>query len=142
MNQKSIDRLKQVLRKENLKFTPQRLAILEEVLSSDEHRECEDIYYALKQKGVNSSRATVYRTMDILCEYDFARKLEFGDGRARYENKENSEHHDHLVCTDCGSIIEFVDEIIEKQQEELCKSKGFKLTRHIHQLFGLCKDCQ
>jgi Fur family ferric uptake transcriptional regulator len=115
---------------------------LEEVLSSDEHRECEDIYYALKQKGVNSSRATVYRTMDILCEYDFARKLEFGDGRARYENKENSEHHDHLVCTDCGNIIEFVDEIIEKQQEELCKSKGFKLTRHIHQLFGLCKDCQ
>ena len=142
MKQKLINQLKRILRKENLKFTPQRLAILEELLSSEEHRECEDIYYALKQSGVNISRATVYRTMDLLCNYNFARKLELGDGKARYENKKKSDHHDHLICIQCGKIDEFVDITIENQQEKVCKSKGFTLVRHIHQLFGNCKDCQ
>ena len=99
-----LNNFKNVLKKENLKYTPQRISILEEVICGDGHRECEDIYLAIRQKGRAVSRATVYRTLDILVNNEFARKMDIGDGRIRYENKVNNPHHDHLVCTKCGII--------------------------------------
>ena len=83
-NQKVLSHFKNILRQEGLKYTPQRVAVLEEVLKDQGHRECEDIYLALRQNGSHVSRATIYRTMDILVKNDFARKMEIGDGRARY----------------------------------------------------------
>ena len=136
------DSYRDLLSNEGLKFTPQRLDVLEEIVSDDGHRECEEIYMSLKQKGKSVSRATVYRTIDILVKNNWARKLELGDGRARYEHKINSSHHDHLVCNSCGQIIEFMDLNIEKRQEIIAKDNDFILIRHIHQLFGLCKKCQ
>ena len=65
-----------------------------------------------------------------------------GDGRARYESKVNSHHHDHLICETCGEIYEFVDSEIEKLQEDVAKKEHFILNRHIHQLFGICIKCQ
>jgi Fur family ferric uptake transcriptional regulator len=118
------------------------VAVLEEVLKDQGHRECEDIYLALRQKGSHVSRATIYRTMDILVKNDFARKMEIGDGRARYESKVDSPHHDHIVCTSCGKIMEFVDQDVEDLQNKIAKRYHFKLQRHIHHLFGICKECQ
>ena len=142
INKELYDSYREILSKEGLKFTPQRLEILEEVVMGSGHRECEEIYLSMKKKGKRISRATVYRTIDILVRNDLARKLELGDGRARYESKFNSSHHDHLICTDCGEIKEFVDDEIEKKQEEIALKNGFVLSKHIHQLFGLCKKCQ
>ena len=71
----------------------------------------------------------------------FVRKMDVGDGRFRYENKLAQGHHDHMICVDCGRIIEFVDEKIEQRQLILCREHNFHLIRHIHQLFGLCEDC-
>ncbi len=130
-----------ILRREGLKYTPQRVAILKEILKDQGHRECEDIYLALRQKGSHVSRATVYRTMDILVQNGYARKMEIGDGRARYERKIGSPHHDHLVCTLCGKIVEFLDQDIEDLQKNIAKRYHFTLQRHVHQLFGLCKKC-
>ncbi len=142
LSKKLYDSYKKTLLKEGLKFTPQRLEILDEVVSGAGHRECEEIYLSMKKKGKQISRATVYRTIDILVRNDLVRKLELGDGRARYESKFNSSHHDHLICTSCGIIKEFVDDEIENKQEKIAQKNGFVLSKHIHQLFGLCKKCQ
>ena len=136
-----LNQFKNILRQAGFKYTPQRVAVLEEIVKDQGHRECEDIYLALKQKGRHVSRATVYRTMDILVVNDFARKMEIGDGRSRYESKVDSPHHDHLICTSCGNIVEFLDQDIEDLQEKIAKLYHFKLQRHIHQLFGICKKC-
>ena len=142
LSKKLYDSYKNILLKEGLKFTPQRLEILEEVVLGAGHRECEEIYLSMKKKGKQISRATVYRTIDILVRNDLVRKLELGDGRARYESKFNSSHHDHLICTSCGIIKEFFDDEIENKQEKIAQKNGFVLSKHIHQLFGLCKKCQ
>ena len=141
-DQNLLNRFKEALKKEGLKYTPQRTAVLEEIIKDKGHRESEEIYLALKKRGQHVSRATVYRTMDILVNNGFARKMNLGDGRARYESKVNSPHHDHLVCMDCGLIIEFMDQKIEDLQDEIAIQYEFQLKRHIHQLFGLCKKCQ
>ena len=141
-DQKLLNRFKEALKKEGLKYTPQRTAVLEEIIKDKGHRESEEIYLALKKRGKHVSRATVYRTMDILVNNGFARKMNLGDGRARYESKVNSPHHDHLVCMDCGLIVEFMDQKIEDLQDEIAIQYEFQLKRHIHQLFGLCKKCQ
>ena len=142
LNKELQDTYKKILSREELKFTPQRLAVLEEMVRDDGHRECEEIYMALKRKGKNVSRATVYRTIDILVKNNLARKLELGDGRARYENKVNIAHHDHLICTSCGKIVEFMDPKIEALQDTVASEHNFTLSRHIHQLFGRCYKCQ
>ena len=141
-DQKLLNRFKEALKKEGLKYTPQRTAVLEEIIKDKGHRESEEIYLALKKRGQHVSRATVYRTMDILVNNGFARKMNLGDARARYESKVNSPHHDHLVCMDCGLIVEFMDQKIEDLQDEIAIQYEFQLKRHIHQLFGLCKKCQ
>ena len=142
LSKKIYDSYKTMLSNEGLKFTPQRLEILEEIVLGEGHRECEEIYLSMKKKGKSVSRATVYRTIDLLVKNNLVRKLELGDGRARYESKLNSSHHDHLICIDCGDIVEFVDDEIENKQEEIALNNGFVLKKHIHQLFGLCKKCQ
>ena len=131
-----------ILSKENLKITPQRISIIEELMMNNEHRECDDIYNDMKMKGVNVSRATLYRTIELLVKNNFVRKLELGDGRARNEYKEGLGHHDHLVCLECGNIEEFIEDEIELLQDKVCEKFNFKLVRHIHQLFGVCSSCQ
>ena len=142
VDQKLLNRFKETLKKEGLKYTPQRTAVLEEIIKDKGHRESEEIYLALKKSGQHVSRATIYRTMDILVNNGFARKMNLGDGRVRYESKVNSPHHDHLVCMDCGLIVEFMDQQIEDLQDKIAIQYNFQLKRHIHQLFGLCKKCQ
>jgi Fur family ferric uptake transcriptional regulator len=134
--------LKKALKKEGLRYTQQRQLIWDELCSSEEHRDAEEIYLSLRKDGVNASRATVYRTIDVLIKNKLVRKLDLGDGKARYENKMDSTHHDHLICVQCGKIEEFVDDKIEGIQDDIVKSFGFIMIRHIHQLFVLCDECQ
>ena len=138
----SPDPIKKALKKEGLRYTRQRQAVWDELCTSDDHRDAETIYFSLRKSGLNVSRATVYRTIDVLVKNNMVRKLELGDGRARYEHKINSTHHDHLICVHCGRIEEFMDEEIEKLQEKIVAKLDFKLIRHIHQLFVICNDCK
>ena len=142
LDKKIMDNFKTILRKEGLKITPQRIAVLEEIMKDKGHRDSEDIYFAIKSRKTHVSRATVYRALDILVQNKFVRKLNIGDGRARYESKIGSFHHDHLICDMCGKIIEFVDSDIEKRQVIIANKYQFTLQRHVHQLFGNCKECQ
>ena len=143
-----LDHFRKALKGEALRLTTQRRAILEDILESTEHREIDDIYFSLKSRGIPVSRATIYRTLDVLEQVDFVLKMDIGDGRYRYENNLASSrtgapraHHDHMICEGCGKIIEFVDHQIERRQEKIAAEHNFKLLRHSHQLYGLCSDC-
>ena len=138
----NLPRLESVLRYEGLRYTHQRQAIWDVLCASDTHRDAEHIYLTLVNNKIKVSRATVYRTIEVLVKHGMLRKLDIGDGRSRYENQINDAHHDHLICINCGWIEEVVDNRREKLQENIASEHGFTLTRHNHQLFGLCENCQ
>ena len=135
MKKNVITLLKEVLKKEGLRFTKQRLAVWDEIKDSNEHHDADKIYENIKSKNLNVSRATVYRTLDILAKNKFVRKLDVGDGRIRYEAKLSKDHHDHMICLETGKIIEFYDEEIERLQDNIAKKLGYEVIRHSHQLF-------
>jgi len=134
--------LKETLQKEGLRCTQQRQEIWNELRSSEKHRDAEEIFITLRSRGLNVSRATVYRTIDVLVKNNLINKLDIGDGRARFEYNDKYIHHDHLVCTKCDKIIEFYNDEIEELQNDIARQHNFKLLDHSHQLFGVCEDCQ
>ena len=132
---KNIQILKEVLQKEGLRFTRQRLAVWTEIGNSREHRDADDIFISIRSKGVKVSRATVYRTIDVLVKNNLVRKLDVGDGKNRFESKIDEKHHDHMICLETGNIIEFYNSRLEKLQEKIALDNGYELVRHVHQLF-------
>ena len=135
-----IDKLKDILKSEGLRYTKQRQQVWDEIRNSSEHRDAEEIYiqtnkFSKLNHGEKVSRATVYRTIDVLVKNNLVRKMELGDGRALYEHKIDEEHHDHIICVETGKIIEFYNEELEKIQEDIVKEQGYELVRHVHQLF-------
>ena len=124
-----------ILKSEGLRYTDQRQAIWDEIRNSNEHRDAEDIYLKLKEKNVKVSRATVYRTIDVLVKNRLVRKMDVGDGRSLYEPRLDNEHHDHMICLDTGDIIEFYNKELEDLQDTIAKKYGYKVIRHVHQLF-------
>jgi len=127
------------LKKNNLKFTTERFQILEEVFETHEHFEADELLDILKDKGFRVSRATVYRTLDVLVQCGLVNKLNFGGSSAKYEHVYGHTHHDHII-TDDGEIIEFYDERIEELQKEIAEKHGIVLTNHVMQLYGYKKD--
>ncbi|SVA32348.1 uncharacterized protein METZ01_LOCUS85202 [marine metagenome] len=135
-NMNHIDQLKNILKTEGLRHTKQRQQVWDEIRISSEHRDAEEIYIAInKNKDLKVSRATVYRTIDVLVKNNLVRKMELGDGRALYEHKIDDGHHDHIICVETGKIIEFYNEDLEILQENIVKKHGYELVRHVHQLF-------
>ena len=127
--------LVKILKTEGLRYTDQRQAIWDEIRNSNEHRDAEDIYLKLKERNVKVSRATVYRTIDVLVKNRLVRKMDVGDGRSLYEPRLDNEHHDHMICLDTGDIIEFYNKELEDLQDTIAKKHGYKVIRHVHQLF-------
>ncbi|MCB9793308.1 MAG: transcriptional repressor [Alphaproteobacteria bacterium] len=84
--------------------------------------------------------ATVYRTMKMLTDAGVALERRFDEGNARYELAEIGEHHDHLICTRCGQILEFEDPLIERRQREIAKQFGLRIVHHRHEIYGECVD--
>jgi Fur family ferric uptake transcriptional regulator len=134
----------QTLLKENaLKFTKQRELVLKFLYENNGHFTPEDIYTLLKEQhpDVNIGIATVYRTLALLESSEIASSISFGVQGKKYELG-LKKHHDHLICTKCGKIIEFYDEIIEERQEAIAKKFNFKMTDHTMKIIGLCEKCQ
>ena len=132
--------LTRYLEDHHLKHTKQREAILEAFLETTGHVTSEDLYQRIRGKHPNIGFTTVYRTMKLLCEAGLANERHFDGGVTRYEIQH--EHHDHLVCTKCGKIIEFECSMIESAQDEIAQRYGFRLLRHRHELYGHCSACQ
>ena len=125
----------QVLKKEGLRYTLQRQAVWDEIRQKTEHRDVEDIYQQLRNNNINVSRATLYRTIDVLVKNKMVRKMDVGEGKSLYEPRLDDDHHDHMICVDTGKIIEFYNAELEILQETIAKEHGYKIVRHVHQLF-------
>lgn len=129
------------LGRRNLKLTRQRRAVVDEIFSDSGHFEAEELVERLKNNRERVSRATVYRTLELLRECQLVEKLDFGSPRSFYEYVSPGEHHDHLICNRCGNVIEFHNERLEAIQQEICANFGFQESHHSLRIFGLCAKC-
>jgi len=134
---------KALLKKNSLKFTIQREVILETLYNSDEHLTPEALHHLIQDKfpDLNTGIATVYRTLSLLEDSKMVTSLSFGAQGKKYELGAK-EHHDHFICTECGDIVEFVDEEIEKRQHAIADKLNFKMQDHSMQIYGICANCQ
>jgi len=131
---------KEFVKQKGLKFTSQREAVLDEILSTQGHFEIEDMVRKIKEKNLPVSRATVYRTLNILKDMGLITEVIKYSNKTIYEVS-LKQHHDHLICTKCGNIIEFSEEEIEKLQDKICQEYGFKPETHRLEIYGTCKNC-
>jgi Fur family ferric uptake transcriptional regulator len=119
-----------------LRMTGQRRIIAQVIEDSDDHPDVEELFARASALDAGISIATVYRTVKLFEEAGILDKLEFGDGRARYEDAER-DHHDHLIDMNSGEVIEFVDAEIEELQERIAKKLGYELRGHRLELYGV-----
>lgn len=132
----------QHIQKSGLRRTAQRELILEMFLRNEEHLTSEDLYWLVHKDDPTVGHTTVYRTLKLLTEAGLAREVRFGDNKTYYEHHFNHEHHDHMICLECGKVIEFFSEDIENLQDEVADKFGFRLSHHSLRMWGLCSDCQ
>jgi len=130
------------LKRSGYKRTAQRELILDVFLETEGHSSAEELYQIIKARDPHVGATTVYRTLKLLAECGLAREERLGDGRTRYEHLYNHQHHDHLICTECGALIEFYSEVIENKQDEIARQYQFHPTNHSLRIFGICFECQ
>lgn len=130
------------IKAEGLRRTEQRDLILETFLSTEEHLTSEDLHRLIHKVDPTVGLTTVYRTLKLLTDAGLAREVRFGDNKTYYEHHYNHEHHDHMICTKCGMVIEFFSPEIEQLQDKMAVNFGFKPTHHSLRLWGLCSECQ
>lgn len=142
------ERFKNILKKNGLKVTTQRITILEVLqCRPDKHLTAEEIYECVREKYPEIGLATVYRTIQLFSELNLIDKLVLDDGYVRYEIGNNNEedrshHHHHLICLNCGSVLTFEGDLLETLEDRIQKSLDFKVVDHEVKLFGYCSNCK
>lgn len=126
---------------QGLKLTRERESLLREIFATHYHFEADELLFRLKEKNVKISRATIYRTLDLLVKSGLVRRIHLGEDHYHYERVRGNSHHDHLICTTCGRVIEFHDNELEARQLEVCRRKRFTATFHNLQILGICHEC-
>jgi len=134
-------KFKEFLRSKELKYTSERKLIIKTIFSFNKHFDIEELFERLRKQGNNVSRATIYRTIPLLVQSGLITETLHCQDKTSYENIFNKKHHDHLVCINCGKIIEFYNEKIEKLQEEVCRQHNFVPIEHRLGIKGYCEDC-
>ena len=136
--EREIERFQEFLQQQGLKLTGERTALVREIFSTHYHFEADELLFKMKEKAVKISRATVYRTLELLVKSGMVRRVHLGEDHYHYEHVTGNSHHDHLICTTCGGVIEFHDEVLEARQREICEKKKFTPTFHNLQILGVC----
>ncbi len=132
--------LESYMRENSLKKTRQRDVIFDTFVSLEGHTTIDGLLARVKLVNASVGYATVYRALKLFVGAGVARVQRFGDGQALYEAAELDEHHDHLICNQCGRIFEFEDDVIEERQETVARALGLRLTHHRMTLWGECMD--
>lgn len=138
--QSALQKLRDYLKENHLRFTSERVIILEELFSFPSHFDAEQLFIHVRKKHNHISRATIYRTLELFHNIGIVDKENLGQDYASYELALDRPHHDHIICVECGKIIEFVDPVIEKRQKEIAEKYGIEMIRHQLQIFGRCKE--
>lgn len=139
---REINRFQTFLAGQGLKLTAERTALVREIFSTHYHFEADELLFKMKEKSLKISRATIYRTLELLVRSGMVRRVHLGEDHYHYEYVSGNSHHDHLICTTCGSVIEFHDPALEERQREICERKKFTPTFHNLQILGLCDACR
>ncbi|HTL70129.1 MAG TPA: Fur family transcriptional regulator [Candidatus Eisenbacteria bacterium] len=129
------------LEKKGLKLTSQRRTILHQATRASGHFSADQLLDFSKKEDATISKATVYRTLELLTESRILEEQDFGGGKKNYERALGVKHHDHFVCIKCGRILEFENEDIEKLQDAEAKKRRFRIVYHSLKLFGFCERC-
>lgn len=122
------------------RITPERFEVLEAALDYEGHFGADDLYIIMKNANSRVSRATVYKTLELLAQCELLTKRHFGDNITRYESSFKRQVHDHLICVDCGRIVEFADPRIKKLPEDISEGLGFNFESYSFNIFARCKD--
>ncbi len=130
------------IQKKGLKRTTQRDLILDTFLRTEEHLSSEDLYRLVKQQDPSIGQTTVYRTLKLLTEAGLAREVRFGDGITHYEHNYKHQHHDHMICSECGRVIEFFSAELEAIQDAMAAKHRFQITQHLLRIIGVCAECR
>jgi len=138
-----LERFRNKIKENSLKQSKQREEIVKIFLKQEHHVDAETLYSEIKKLHPQIGYTTVYRTLKLLCELEMAISHSFNKNMAFFEPiLEENTHHDHLVCIKCGKIEEFQNNEIEELQNKIAKEYGFKITNHVLNIYGVCKDCK
>ncbi len=135
-------RFESYLRDHKLKLTSERRAIVREFYDIHEHIEADELLFRLRLAGTKVSRATIYRTLDLLVQAGLARRIRLGKDHSYYEHILGREAHEHMICLGCDRIIEWLDPELTQIVFKNCDDQDFSPTRHSLQVFGYCEDCR
>lgn len=134
--------LTQYLNEKKLRPTRERFLLLEEIMRTNGHFDADELFAMMSEKKLKASRATVYNTLDLLVDCGLISKYRFNETHSRYEKAFGRPRHDHLICLQCGDIIEFVNDKLDKILRDVCQEKKFKQRNSTLQIFGVCAKCQ
>ena len=135
-----LDTVERYMRERGLRWTVQRRLIVEKAFDTHEHFTAEELLAMCRSVDTRVSRATVYRTLGVMEEAGFVEGLDTGEGSRRFEHVLGHEHHDHMVCEDCGKIIEFHNDDLEALKVQAARNLGFELVSHTLKLVVHCTD--
>ncbi len=136
-----LDQFLRILREKGHRVTSERLLLFREIYSQHSHIDADALLESMKRQGLKISRATLYRNLDLLAQYGFVSKHRLGGNRYLYEHIHTGQRHDHLVCSRCGRVAEFVSPAIGALQREICHAHGFDPEEHTLQIHSLCLEC-
>lgn len=142
--EEKLEKIKQQLHSHNYKLTPQREATVRVLLEHEQdHLSAEDVYLLVKEKAPEIGLATVYRTLELLSELRIIHKMNFGDGVARYDLRDDNaeHHHHHLVCLNCGTVDEIFEDLLTGAEERVQTVYNFAILDHRLTFYGICHRC-
>ncbi len=129
------------IRRRGGRVTRERLRLFDEIFTQHGHIDADRLYRSLREQGRKISRATVYRNLELLVECGLVRRQLLGQNRYLYEHVHPGQAHDHLVCRECGRVVEFISPAISALQREIARAHGFDPAEHTLQISGICTDC-
>jgi Fur family ferric uptake transcriptional regulator len=140
--QQPLKSFEEFLRSREMKNSRPRAVVVKEALNTQGHFTADDLWIKAQKRERRISRATVYRTLQLLTQSRLIEPRDFEQGKLYYEQMVGHNHHDHLICLECGKITEFENQEIEELQEKVARKYSFAITSHSHKMYGACSRCR